>query len=122
MDAPTRELVTWTIGTLIGLSVLIGLAVKYLLMPYLRDHLIVPMRQVEKQVSENSHSNREPTVLDRIDDVQDTVNRIATGLEKANERFDRHLGWSHEEANRLWHAILTRTRHRGPNKEEEEGT
>lgn len=87
MDTSTREAITWTLGTIVTVCVIIGLAVRFVLMPYLREHLITPVKQVEKQVTENHHSNAQPTVLDRIDDVQSSVEAVAQGLEES--RVDR---------------------------------
>ena len=66
---------------------LVSLAVRYILLPYLKEHLVTPVKQVEKQVTENHHSNAEPTVLDRIDDVQQEVRALA-------RMFDGHMKWS----------------------------
>lgn len=89
METSTREAITWTLGTIVTVCVIIGLAVKFVLMPYLREHLITPVKQVEKQVSENHHSNAQPTVLDRIDDVQQSVKAVARVLEG-------HMEWSEQ--------------------------
>lgn len=65
---------------LLGLCTLLGLAVNFVLLPYLDAHLIQPLRETReaaqearKQVTENHHSNPVPTVLDRIDDVAQQV-------------------------------------------------
>lgn len=119
MSADTRDLITWSILTLIGVCTLVGFATKFVLLPWLRDHLVTPMQTVERQVSENSHANKPPTVLDRIDDVQQSVNDLGNWITESRQdrkalhdelgrlqhRLDTHLGWSHEEANRLWKRI-----------------
>lgn len=87
MDASTRESITWTLGTIIAVFVILGVVVRLVLVPYLREHLITPVKQVEKQVTENHHSNAQPTVLDRIDDVQQSVKALAGVLEG-------HMTWS----------------------------
>jgi len=94
MNSDARELVTWILGTTISLSVLVGLAVRFVLMPYLRDHLVKPMKQVEKQVSENHHSNKVPTVLDRIDDVQKAVNDMRGEMKTMAGMYEGHIQWS----------------------------
>lgn len=66
---------------------LVGLAARFILLPWLRQHIVAPMRQVEKQVSENAHANSSPTVLDRIDDVQQEVHAMRAD-------FKSHLDWS----------------------------
>ncbi|MBB3041230.1 hypothetical protein [Nocardioides soli] len=87
MDAGTREAITWTLGTLIAGFAILGVLVRLVLLPYLREHLIAPVKQVEKQVSENHHSNEPPTVLDRLDDVQQEVKVLGRMLEG-------HMEWS----------------------------
>ncbi len=94
MNSDTRELITWILGTTISLSIVIGLAVKFVLMPYLRDHLVTPMKQVEKQVSENHHSNKVPTVLDRIDDVQQAVDDMRSEIKTMATMYEGHIQWS----------------------------
>lgn len=105
--------------TLVGLCTLVGFLVKFVLFPWLQAHLVRPMRTVERQVSENSHTNARPTVLDRIGDVQTSVEDLAEWITESREdrarlhaelivlarRLDTHLGWSHEEANRLWREL-----------------
>lgn len=87
MDAGTREAITWTLGTIVTTFVIIGILVRLVLLPYLREHLIAPVKQVEKQVTVNHHSSLEPTVLDRIDDVQQEVKVLGRMLEG-------HMEWS----------------------------
>lgn len=81
-----QQQITWTLGTVIALSTLVGLAVRFVLMPYLREHLVKPMRQVEKQVTENHHSNPKPTILDRLDDIEKAL--LHTQAEQARHRED----------------------------------
>lgn len=101
MSAETRDLITWTLGTMVTSIVLIGIGARYILLPWLREHLVAPMKQVEKQVTENHHSNKNPTVLDRIDDVQNEVMALARELAVASEErqeirqaFRAHTNWS----------------------------
>jgi hypothetical protein len=111
MSPNTRDTITWVLATIISCSVVVGLAVRFILMPYLREHLIDPMRQVKKQVTENHHSNTRPTVLDRLDDVQTLVEEIRdmqTGYMTLTGEFAKHLNWSEVEVSRLWRAIDAR--------------
>ena len=94
MSAEARDTITWVLSTLITASIIIGLAVRLILMPYLRDHLIKPMAQVKRQVSENHHHNSEPTVLDRIDDVGTAVARNGAETKALARVFDQHLTFS----------------------------
>ena len=81
-----QQQITWTLGTIIALSAVLGLAVRLILLPYLREHLVKPMRQVEKQVTENHHSNPKPTILDRLDDIERAV--VNTQAEMTRHRED----------------------------------
>lgn len=81
---------------------LAGLAVRYVLLPYLREHLIAPVKETNKQVTENHHSNPNPTVLDRIDDVSHQVAENTTETRALARMFDGHLDWSQREVDRIW--------------------
>lgn len=94
MSPESRDQITWTLSTLIAASVLIGIVVKLVLLPYLREHLVNPMAQVKRQVSENHHHNKEPTVLDRIDDVGEAVESQRTEVRALARVFDTHLAFS----------------------------
>lgn len=91
MDASTRDGITWVLGTLISLSVLTGLAVRFVLLPWLRDHLTDPVREVQRQVTENHHKHTPPTLPDRIDEVSTDVKALAQVLEGHLESGDRWL-------------------------------
>lgn len=101
MDQSTRELISWTLGTLATGFTIMGVLVNFVLMPYLREHLVKPMKTVEKQVTENHHSNRLPTVLDRLDDVQNEVKSLAQQMKIAGDEirdmstmYEGHISWS----------------------------
>lgn len=87
MNASTRDTITWILGTGLSLAAVLGISVRFILLPYMREHLVQPMKQVQKQVTENHHHNAEPTVLDRIDDVQQSVGALTRVI-------DGHLDWS----------------------------
>jgi hypothetical protein len=87
----TRDLVTWVLGTIVTGLVVVGFAVRYVLVPYLRDHLVRPVEDVRKQVSENSHTNTPATLPDRIEDVHAEISALARVLEGHLESSDRWL-------------------------------
>jgi hypothetical protein len=91
MSPDTRDLITWTLGTALACGALIAAAVRLVLLPYLREHLVDPVREVKKQVTENSHSNPEPTVLDKIDDVRLQVGALARVIDGHLDSSDRNL-------------------------------
>ena len=68
---------------------LIGLAVRFVLVPYLKEHLIKPVKSVEQQVTVNKHVTRPPTMLDKIDTVQREVASMA-------RMFEGHMQWSEQ--------------------------
>lgn len=91
MDADTRDAITWALGTLTACLFLIGLAVRFVLLPWLRDHLTGPVDEVRRQVTENRHKHTPPTLPDRIDDVATDVHALARVLEGHLESSDRWL-------------------------------
>lgn len=99
------QVVSAALGSAVSLSVLAGLAVRVALVPYLRDHLFAPVQQTNKQVTENHHSNDQPTVLDRLDDVHNEVKAMS-------RMFDGHLDWSQREVDRIWNELQRRRRDR----------
>lgn len=94
MASETRDTIQWTLTTFLAALTIAGLAVRYLLMPYLRDHLVKPVEQVRKQVSENGHANEEPTVLDRIAEVKEDVAGVKTDIGAVVRVVDEHLAYS----------------------------
>ena len=88
MDQQTRDATTFLLGTFLTICVIVGLAVRYVLVPYLRDHLIGPVRETHKQVTENHHQSPDtPTLPDRIEDV-------AVDVRALTRVMDEHLRWS----------------------------
>lgn len=71
------DLVATSVGILIGVGAIIAGIVKWVIMPNLRESLIKPLENVQRQTAdvhrqttENHHSNVEPTLPDRLDDIQ----------------------------------------------------
>lgn len=92
MTAETRDQITFTLGTFITLSTIIALGVKFILLPWLREHLVGPMAETQRQVTENSHANETPTVPDLIHD-------LATDVKALTHVMDQHLTWSDRWSN-----------------------
>lgn len=102
MDQDTRDAITWTLGTFITLCTIVALGVKFILLPWLRDHLVAPVAETHRQVSENGHRHRaQPTIPDRLEDLAAKVD-TATEAHEAQSRdmqafrlvLDEHLRWS----------------------------
>lgn len=88
MDPTIRD----TVSTAFTVALLLGLMVRYVLVPYLRDHLVKPVEDVRAQVSDNHHATAEtPTLPDRIEDVHTEVRALARVM-------DVHMSWSEEKS------------------------
>jgi hypothetical protein len=76
---------------MLAFGAIVATAVRLILLPYLREHLVDPVSQVKKQVTENHHTNQEPTVLDRIDDVRTQVGALAKVIDGHLDSADRTM-------------------------------
>lgn len=105
----------------------LGLVVRFVLLPYLRAEVVEPVQETHRQVTPHHRpANSEPTIVDRLDDVQTElreVRDVAEGLSKkvrvnrqlidaagraadaAHARLTDHEAWAREEDRRLWRAI-----------------
>lgn len=77
------------LATTSSVLVLLGLAVRFILYPWLRDQLLAPQKEIHRQVTENNHSNPSPTLPDRIEDLASDVRTLTWVV-------DRHLRDSEE--------------------------
>lgn len=103
MPGHSGDLLAFTVGILAALSslcVLVGLATRFVLMPYLREHLLKPVQETHHQVTENNGTSDQPTVLDAIHDVQ----RDITALSRV---MDAHMDWS-DRWTELWEREIAR--------------
>lgn len=87
MNSEARDTITWTLGTFLSLCMILGLAVRFVLYPWLRDHLVTPVKATQRQVTENHHQHDPPTVIDRLEELSREVHAIANVM-------DQHLSWS----------------------------
>lgn len=93
------------LGVVLGTMALIGAAVRWILLPYLRDTLFTPLREAHRQVTENKHSNPSPTLLDRLDDLEQLVEAVGLNQQavlRLQLKLDRHVGESSQDRARLW--------------------
>ena len=96
-----RDLITWTLGTIVSLSVVTGLVVRFILMPYLREHLVKPMGAVRHHV-ENSHNLNLRDDLDaKFDGLASQIGSLGTEVRDLKMQhqvearmFEGHLEWS----------------------------
>ena len=112
IDATAREVVSWSIGTFLGVGAILGLLIRYMLLPYLRENLDLA-RATNRQVTDNGHKNGTPTVRDDISDFRaETTSRLEQlaerhdkqerRLEQLSAQLDRHLDRAEMETHRIW--------------------
>lgn len=99
------SLVAACIGITLGLCTLAGLAVRFVLMPWLREHLVTPVKETNHQVTVNGHVSRDPTLLDKVDHLQREIGRYREDMQVAARMFEGHIDRSAGEWGRLWSAI-----------------
>lgn len=91
MTAHDREVVTWVLGTLLTALILVGFLVRYALLPWLNDHVVHPVADVQRQVTQNEHVHETPTLPDRLEDVSAEIAALATMFEGHLLSSDRWL-------------------------------
>lgn len=88
MDAQSRDVVTFLLATSTSVLVILGLAARFVLLPWLKDQLVQPVQETHQQVTENHHASPgAPTLPDRLEDVD-------LGLKALAHVMDNHLAWS----------------------------
>lgn len=90
---------------LAALLAVLGASVKWVLLPYIERELIRPVQQTHHQVTVNHHSSGEPTILDRLDDVQDEIRSVRSDLSTHLLNAEQSRTEGHREAQRMWSAI-----------------
>lgn len=101
MNAQSRDVVTWILGTVLSLCILGGFVTRFIVLPWLKDHLLEPVKDTHHQVSVNAHQSEEPTIPDRIEDLAGqlttaTRDHLAQGrdIRALTRVLDEHLRWS----------------------------
>lgn len=102
MGPDARDAITWTLGTFLTVVTIAALATRFVLLPWLRDHLVAPVRETHRQVAENGHTNEaHPTIPDRLADLADKVDGAtaahdtqARDMKALTRVLDTHLLWS----------------------------
>jgi hypothetical protein len=114
-------------SAILGVFAVVGLVVRYVLLPYLRDQVVKPVQETHRQVTPHDRPpDAEPTIVDRLDDVQSELRDLretGEGLAKkaeanrrlalaagrtadaAHRRLGDHEAWAREEDSRLWRAL-----------------
>lgn len=104
----TAELVATVTATAVSVMVLIGAAVRYALLPWLRDHLIGPL-------------------LARLDTLANRLESLASDMRVASTMYEGHIELSGEDRARLWEAVhelreASKPRHRRRRRPTERNT
>lgn len=94
------------IGEVLALTLavcaLLGIAWRVVVLPNLRTHLFEPVRDTRRQVTENNHANPSPTLVDKIDDLENHVELVALNQLAILRRLGAHIGESEQDRARLW--------------------
>ena len=80
----TTDLITGFVGATLGICTLIGLGVRFVLVPYLRRHIADPVEAVREQV-QNSHSTN---LRHDVDGVDDKVKKVDVRVERLDAKVD----------------------------------
>lgn len=86
MSTNTAELLAAVSATAVGVMALVGAAVRYALLPWLRDHLVGPL-------------------LARLDTLSTRLEGITGDMRVATRMYEGHIELSGEDRARLWEAI-----------------
>jgi uncharacterized membrane-anchored protein len=100
MTITTDGIVAVSSGLLVVFAVL-GLAVRLVLLPYLRDHLVTPVAEVREQVKNTHESN----LREDIDSVSDQITDLTESVRRARiedrQRWREHMSYSATIVERL---------------------
>lgn len=86
MSKDTAELMAAGATTAVAVVGLIGLAVRFVLYPWLREHLVTPL-------------------LDRLDTLATRLENTSRDVSVAARMFEGHIEASGEDRGRLWDAV-----------------
>lgn len=91
-----------SLGVVLAILAVLGLLWRFVLLPNLREQLFQPIEDTRRQVVENRHKHTRPTILDRIDDVEQTLEAIALNQQAILKRLGDHIGESTTDRSHLW--------------------
>lgn len=120
------------LGLLLAFCAVIGLAAKYVVLPWLEDRFAPLKAQLEEthhQVATNGHVSETPTLKDAVHTLQNEVRELKgeTRSDLSSLRsdmhvmgviYDRHLDWSARESGKLWTALHAITHDGNPATDE----
>lgn len=93
MSKDTAELLAAVTTTACSVMVLVGLAVRFVLFPWLKDHLIGPLLA------------RLDSITASVESVTEKVGDVTRDLGIASTMFEGHIERSGDEWGRMWAAI-----------------
>lgn len=112
MDQQTRDAVTFLLGTFLTLCLIAGMLTRWVLLPYLRDHLIAPVQETHSAVTENHHASAAaPTLPDRLEDVHGVAVEALQAVKALARVMDAHMDWS-DRWTSLWEREITNLKQR----------
>jgi hypothetical protein len=98
-----------TVGAVLAVVVtafaVVGVLWRFVLLPNLREQLLRPVEETRRQVMENRHVNKRPTLLDRLDDVEQTLEAIGLNQTALMKQIGEHIGESTNDRAHLWLVI-----------------
>lgn len=83
---------------ILGLSAIVGLVIRFGLVPYLRTELIEPAQQTNREVTGGEH---EPGVRELVDQLSGEIEDATLELRAMALMFDGHLEWAEQEAEEI---------------------
>jgi hypothetical protein len=99
------EVIYTDLGIVVAVLTILGAGAKFILLPWLQRELFGPVQRTHHQVTVNHHSSDTPTILDRLDDVQDEVRKVRSDLSRHLLNSEDAQTEGHKEAQRMWSAI-----------------
>lgn len=118
----TWQNVSAVTGLLLGIAGLLGLCVKFILLPYLRTEVVQPVQNNATQGSEilEKMFELQSEFETRTHDVQMEVREAKYETLVMSRMFDGHLVWSQDEVDRMTQRIAeVERRQRAMNRREE---
>lgn len=93
MSKDTAELLAAVTTTATGVMVLVGLAVRFVLFPWLREHLIGPLIASLDAIAR------------KVEELAKRLSDVTSDIDVASSMFEGHIERSGDEWGRMWAAI-----------------
>jgi hypothetical protein len=107
------------LGLVLSSLMLIGLAVRFVLFPWLEKRfapLATQVRETHHQVTVNGHQSDEPTMLDKLDtlkaevrelkgETRSDISHLRGDLANVGRLYDLHVDHSGDDRAELWDAV-----------------